>query len=139
MWMSLERQAPCPSHAGLACQLWGPPGSQGCLVTRQLTASWSCQGRLLTDNLESLRLETWREGQDRWGQQDSGRGQGSDGKRVSPSLYSRHRALTASQKGAGGKLREHWAAALSLPVARKHEGRLEAGTRSETEWTCPRP
>lgn len=24
VWVGLERQAPCPSHAGLGCQLWGP-------------------------------------------------------------------------------------------------------------------
>lgn len=81
--MGGSREAgPMPFSCWAGVPAVGPPGSQQCLVTRERMASWSCQGRLLTDNLESLSLETWREGQDRWGQQESGRGQGSDGKRV---------------------------------------------------------
>ena len=39
----------------------------------------------------------------------SARGKGRNGGRVKPNLYSRHRALAASQKGVGGRAGEHWA------------------------------
>lgn len=42
---------PMPSSCWAVVPAVGPPGSRGCLVTRWLMASWSCQGRLLTGTI----------------------------------------------------------------------------------------
>lgn len=34
VWVGQERQAPCPSHAGLGCQLWGPQDPRKASVWR---------------------------------------------------------------------------------------------------------
>lgn len=92
MWVSLEGQGPGPSQAGLGCQLLDYMVQQlGTAKTldpgdgQSLGSSWHhgvARAGCSRDNLERLSLETWREGQGWWEQQEGRKGKGGDGRRV---------------------------------------------------------
>lgn len=99
----------------------GPPGSWGWLAPRELMASWRCQSRLFQGQFGKTQF-----GDLEGGPGLVGRGKGEMGG-GSNQVFTASRALAAPQKGASGRLRDHWTRGCSF-VAGKQEGRLEAGT-----------